>query len=102
LQSKGFELFQGFSIKNGVVVEGYAIETEIGALMPVLRAAFNAPTLNVIDSSGTEGERSLSRIFAATKDKNVRRIVDAGCRRHPALVEKSILNREDLVGTGGH
>ena len=62
LQAELLVLLQRLAVEDGVVVEGDAVQAEVGAEVALFRLAIEVAALDVIERRGAERQRRLRRI----------------------------------------
>ncbi len=102
LQAELLVLLQGGAVEHRIVVEGDAVQAEVGAERTFLRLAVEMAALDMIERGGAEGQRRRCRIFAAADDVNVGGVVGAGGGRDGAVVEEPLVDGQHFAGAGGH
>ncbi len=100
LDAEGPILIEGAGVAVDVVVEGHAVQAEVGP-GDALRAV-HAAALDLLDGRGAEGLRRLLEVGALADHVHIGGVVGPGRGGHVGVVEQPLADGQQVVGMGGH
>ncbi len=89
-------------IEGQVVVEGHAVQAEVGAEGSLLGRAIEVAALDVVEAGRAERPGRLLGVARASGDVDVGRVVRPGGRGDGGIFEHPLANRQGVVGAGRH